>query len=136
MRGLIYMLGLGYNDIINWMTDNKILSIAAAAATFAVYLGLHFWVRKRTTATIMKRIPVQIGPGDPDLRLAFKRTTRFDRSIFQRSPAGWGKRAIKRLEAIILSANQQIEHLNDRYADPAGKNQEMASLGVTPDETA
>ena len=136
MSGLIYMLGLGYNDIINWMTDNKILSIAAAAATFAVYLGLHFWVRKRTTVTIMKRIPVQIGPGDPDLRLAFKRTTRFDRSIFQRSPAGWGKRAIKRLEAIILSANQQIEHLNDRYADPAGKNQEMASLGVTPDETA
>ena len=134
--GLIYMLGINYNDIVSKLTENKVITVVAAAATFAVYLALHYWMRKRAAATVMKRIPVQIGPGDPDLRLAFKRSTRFDRSIFQRNPTGWGKRSIKRLEAIILSANQQIEHLNDRYTDPSGRNQEMASLGAMPDETS
>lgn len=136
LGGLAYAFGIGYQQVADWMGANKILSIVAAVATFGVYLGLHYWNRKRATAAVMNRIPVQIGPGDPDLRLAFRRTTRFERSIFQRSPAGWGKRAVKRLEAIILSANQQIEHLNDHYADPAGKNQEMAAQGVMPHENA
>lgn len=134
--GIIYMLGVNFEEIIRQMTANKIISIAAVAAVFGVFLGLHFWLRKRAAAAVLKRIPAQIGPGDPDMRLAFKRSTRFDRSIFHRNPAGWGKRSVKRLEAIILSANQQVERLNDHYADPSGRNQEVADLGAMPDEAS
>jgi hypothetical protein len=132
--GIAYLTGIKLDAVIAYTKDNKIISIAAAIATFGIYLGLHFWLRKRSRMKIMHRIPAQKGPGDPDLRLAFKRSTRFDRSIFQRAPTGWGKRAVKRLEAIILSANQQIENLNDHYADPSGRNQEAAVQGVTPEQ--
>jgi len=129
--GIVYMTGGSLDALIDRITANKVVAVASAAGVFALYLALHFWVRKRAGEKILQRIPHQKGPGDPDLRRAFKRSIRFDRSIFQREPAGWGKRTNKRLEAIILSANQQIERLNDLYADPSGRHQAAASEAVS-----
>ena len=58
----------------------------------------------------------------------FRNSVSFNRSVFQFDPAGWGKRTIRKMEAIIQSANQQTELLNDRYTDPSGKRTELAAL--------
>jgi hypothetical protein len=129
IAGSIYSaLGMDFNSTTSWVSDNKVLSLIGSAAVFAGYLGLHFWWRNRVARKIENRIPEQKGPGDPNLRLAFRSTTKMGRSIFQPQPVGWGKRTLKKLEAIIQSANQQTEVLNDRYTDPSGKRAELASL--------
>jgi hypothetical protein len=124
----MYGFGLGYNELVNWAASNKVLAILAAAAVFGVYLALHFWWRRKVARNIEKRIPEQKGPGDPNLRLSFRTSVGFNRSIFQPDPVGWSKRTMRKLEAIIQSANQQTELLNDRYTDPSGKRSELAAL--------
>lgn len=93
-----------------------------------MYLLLHFWWRRKVARNIEKRIPEQKGPGDPNLRLAFRQSASFNRSVFQVNPIGWGKKTHRKMEAIIQSANQQTELLNDRYTDPSGKRSELAAL--------
>ncbi|MFW2438029.1 MAG: hypothetical protein ACN4GR_01510 [Arenicellales bacterium] len=66
--------------------------------------------------------------------LAFRSSTKFNRSVFQPNPIGWGKHAVKKLESIIQSANQQTERLNDRYTDPSGKRSEIAELDSQNDD--
>jgi len=119
--GALYALGMRLDTLIPWAQDNLITAAASAAGIFALYQAGHFWWRKRVAARIVRRIPEQKGPGDPNLRLAFQRSSRVNRSIFQPQPAGWGKRTMHKLETIIQGANNQIEQLNDRYADPSGK---------------
>ena len=121
-------LGMDLNQLIAWATANKILAIVAAASVFSVYLLLHFWWRRKVARNIEKRIPEQKGPGDPNLRLAFRQSVSFNRSVFQVNPVGWGKKTTRKMEAIIQSANQQTELLNDRYTDPSGKRSELAAL--------
>jgi hypothetical protein len=121
-------LGLDLSAITDWITGNKVLSIAAGFSLYAVYLALHYWWRRRVARKIESRIPEQKGPGDPNLRLAFRTSASLTRSIFQVSPVGWGKRTLRKLESIIQSANQQTEVLNDRYTDPSGKRAELTEL--------
>jgi len=120
--------GMGYKEVSDWAATNIVLSILSAASVFAVYLLLHFWWRRKVARNIEKRIPAQKGPGDPNLRLSFRNSTQFNRSVFQPDPIGWSKRTMRRLESIIQSANQQTERLNDRYTDPSGKRSELVEL--------
>ncbi len=120
--------GMGYKEVADWASANIVLAVLSAASVFAVYLLFHFWWRRKLARKIEKRIPAQKGPGDPNLLLAFRSSTKFNRSVFQPNPVGWGKRTMKKLESIIQSANQQTERLNDRYTDPSGKRSEIAEL--------
>lgn len=120
--------GMGINELSDWLVSNKILAVLAGVSVYSIYLLLHFWWRSRVASKIENRIPEQKGPGDPNLRLAFRSSVRFSRSVFQTAPNGWGKRIKRKLEDIIQSANQQTELLNDRYTDPSGKRSELASL--------
>ncbi len=121
-------IGIGYKEVSDWVSSNIVLAILSAASVFAVYLLLHFWWRRKVARNIEKRIPAQKGPGDPNLRLSFRGSTQFNRSIFQPAPIGWSKRTLRKLESIIQSANQQTERLNDRYTDPSGKRSKLAEL--------
>jgi GTPase SAR1 family protein len=118
--------GMGFKEFSDWVSDNVVLAMLAASSSFAAYLLLHYWWRRKVAKNIEKRIPLQKGPGDPNLRLSFRSCTQINRSIFQPDPKGWSKRTRRKLESIIQSANQQTERLNDRYTDPSGKRTELA----------
>ncbi|MCK5360986.1 MAG: dynamin family protein [Gammaproteobacteria bacterium] len=126
--GGLSSFGMGINELSDWLASNKILAVVAGVSVYSIYLLLHFWWRSRVASKIENRIPEQKGPGDPNLRLSFRSSVRFSRSVFQTSPDGWGKRTIRKLEDIIQSANQQTELLNDRYTDPSGKRSELDSM--------
>ena len=51
---------------------------------------------------------------------AFQRSTKLWRSIFQKSPAGWGRRARKRLSQVIQDTDTYIQTLNDQFTNPSG----------------
>lgn len=120
--------GMGYKEITDWTSSNVLLAILSVTSVFAVYLSLHFWWRRKVARHILKRIPAQKGPGDPNLQLSFRHSTQYSRSVFQPSPIGWSKRTLRKLESIIQAANQQTEKLNDRYTDPSGKRTELDEL--------
>ena len=52
---------------------------------------------------------------------AFRRNTRWIRSIFEPDPAGWTRWNRKRLKSIVADADRQVQALNDRFTDPSGK---------------
>ncbi len=128
MGASLSSIGMSLDGLSDWLVSNKVLAILAGVSVFSVYLLLHFWWRRRVARNIENRIPEQKGPGDPNLRLSFRNSVSFNRSVFQPDPIGWGKRTIRKMEGIIQSANQQTEKLNDRYTDPSGKRSELASL--------
>ncbi len=51
---------------------------------------------------------------------AFRKSTRPWRSLFSTQPAGWGRRAKKRLGRVIADTDRFVQILNDRYTNPAG----------------
>jgi hypothetical protein len=57
-----------------------------------------------------------------DLAGAFLRNTKPWRSIFARSPAGWGGGAKRRLNKIREDTNAYVQTLNDRFTNPSGES--------------
>jgi hypothetical protein len=61
---------------------------------------------------------------DPDLRAnytrAFKKNSRWYRSLLKRKPAGWGRRTQRRLTKVLEDTNTYIQKLNDMYTNPSG----------------
>ena len=66
------------------------------------------------------------GSKDPDLhpnyQRAFRKSSRWWRSLFWPNPAGWGKRTAARLEKVLDDSNAYIQKLNDEYTNPSGRD--------------
>ena len=77
----------------------------------------------------------------PNYQRAFRKSSRWWRSLFLPNPAGWGKSTAARLEKVLEDSNAYIQKLNDEYANPSGKDkiarriQRQASGGITDDLT-
>ena len=103
-----------------------------ALLTLALYA--HFTARR----VHARRIGQQLGADIPhlltreSLRKAFARNTAPWRSIFFTRPAGWGKRARRRLAAVLAEADRYVQSLNDRFTNPSG----LKAPGVTAAEVA
>ena len=52
---------------------------------------------------------------------AFRKNTSLWHSVFHKRPVGWGKRAQRRLKAVLMEANRYVQDLNDRFTNPSGK---------------
>ena len=84
--------------------------------------GLHHLVRSITAKGIMKKLS---GRAESlgikgDLSRAFYRNTRPWRTIFSKTPAGWGLWARKRLYQVTQDADGYVQILNDRFTNPSG----------------
>ena len=86
-------------------------------ALLGVLLAVHFTVRKFVTAYMLKKIQ---GSEDASYASAFRKNTRFYRSVFSRMPAGWGRRSRKSLQEVIDKAGTFVESLNDQFTNPSG----------------
>ncbi len=51
---------------------------------------------------------------------AFKKNSRWYRSLLKRKPTGWGRRAQRRLAKVLEDTNTYIQKLNDMYTNPSG----------------
>jgi len=51
---------------------------------------------------------------------AFRKNTRFWRSIFSKQPVGWGQHAKRQIAAVLAEANGYVQTLNDKFTNPSG----------------
>lgn len=102
------------------------------AVAVAVLVAIHFGVRSLAAKSLLRWVRKESArPGHRiDLVQAFLRNTRFWRSIFARSPAGWGSSARRRLHKVRQDSNIYVQTLNDRFTNPSG--QDLASAQVAP----
>lgn len=99
-------------------------SVLGLAVVLLVYL--HFLARKLSARRVLRRIRSAISrphESEPVSR-AFMRNTRFWRSIFEDEPAGWNRRNRKKLHDVIAAADDYVQVLNDRFANPSGAGSE------------
>jgi hypothetical protein len=95
--------------------------LAAAAAAAAVYI--HFGIRRWTGNRIARRMSAKAELNEflPNYLRAFRKNTRWFRSIYRRHPAGWGRRTARSLSRVAEDCQQYVQKLNDMYANPSGE---------------
>jgi GTPase SAR1 family protein len=91
-------------------------------AVLVVTVAVHFWVRSLAGKVIAGSVSATAEREGlrGDLTSAFAHNTRFWRSIFARSPAGWDTGAKRRLHKVRQDSNLYIQTLNDRFTNPSG----------------
>jgi hypothetical protein len=116
------------------------LGVLAALLVAAGYV--HFSLRRWAADRVMARMLAKIK--DPDTQAnfarAFRKNSRWWRTMFRRNPVGWGRRALKSLAGITEEVNAYIQKLNDEYTNPSGDRlpppgearEKMAEQGSRP----
>lgn len=100
---------------LNWF-------LAAIALLFAAGFYLHSRLRKFAARGVKKWLVSQAKGRDEELQLlgGFERSTCIWRSLFNVTPAGWGRRSKRRLAKVVADTDSFVQRLNDAFADPSG----------------
>jgi hypothetical protein len=96
----------------------------------AAFLGLigvgviyiHFSLRRWAAARITRRLTSDPSIKEfwPNYQRAFRKNSRWFRSIFRRQPVGWHHRTSDRLVKVAEDAQRYVQKLNDMYTNPSG----------------
>jgi len=119
-------VGAGLVDF--WQT-NPVAAWIGALLLLILVLLVHMGVRSvaaRSLVRWLKRQGAQRGVCG-DVAAAFLRSASLWRSMFFKSPAGWGNRSRRRLHGIREGAKELIQSLNDRFTRPSGRDAEGGS---------
>ncbi len=117
---------------VDWLKAHLLDAGAALIAVVILAGAYHYWVRGFVARKIAAGLSTAYGQMELNLRGAFLNSTRALRSIFRMEPVGWGKRREKQLRDIREALAQNIQTLNDRYADPSGRPEPGA---ISPPES-
>ena len=97
---------------------------------------VHFSIRRVTANYVSRHLLAEVK--DPDLRAnytrAFKKNSRWYRSLLKRKPAGWGRRTQRRLTKVLEDTNTYIQKLNDMYTNPSGNESGHPKTGPRAEE--
>ncbi len=111
----------GLNFSASWLqaiAGNSLYIIIAAAVAVVLVGLLHYFIRAKVAKYISASLSQNESYGN--LVTAFHKSTRSWRSIFQKTPAGWGRSTRKRLDAIRDATDHLVQHLNNRFSNPSG----------------
>ena len=127
--GLFFSIELGYWQGLSFappwldtLTSTPWLLYGSLIIILFVIYGVHHLVRSVTAKGISSKLSgrAQALGIKGDLSKAFHRNTRPWRSIFSKTPTGWGRWARKRLYQVTQDADGYIQTLNDRFTNPSG----------------
>jgi len=106
------------------------------AALLILAVAAHFGIRRLTAKSVAKPLGREAENQElrGDLAGAFMRNTKPWRSIFARSPAGWGASAKRRLHKVRQDSNVFVQTLNDRFTNPSGES--LAEVNEPEDVSA
>jgi hypothetical protein len=128
-----YWQGLSFQPF--WLepgqTSPAVLFLVLAGHVLAL-LAIHYGVRRVAAATVARGLRKSADGISPrgDLVRAFLRNTKPWRSIFARTPVGWGRFARKRLKRVLEDTDTYVQTLNDRFTNPSGED--MVSVQNEP----
>lgn len=115
----------------DWLNANKLDVAAGVAGAVILVVVFHIWMRGFIAKRIAAPLNETYGQVDLNLKQAFLKSVGLFQSVFRTEPAGWSKRAAKKLRLVRDTVASHIQNLNDRYADPSGKS---SPLQITESE--
>ncbi len=95
------------------LQENKWLGLALGIFVILLFFLLHLLIRNKLASGIAKTLGEETYG---DLSSAFKKSTRWWRSLFRKNPVGWSRRVKARLDSIRNDIDQFVQSLNDQYA--------------------
>jgi len=92
---------------------------------------VHFRIRRWSANKIMHKLLLDVKNPElhPHYQRAFRKSSRWWRSLFLPNPSGWGKGTAARLEKVLDDSNAYIQKLNDEYTNPSGEIKIAAEYG-------
>ncbi|MCU0560797.1 MAG: dynamin family protein [Desulfobacterales bacterium] len=95
-----------------------LVAMLAAAALYA-----HFVIRRWAAGRIAQRLaPAEAGSeAQAGMLQAFRKNSRWFRTLFRRQPAGWGRRTARSLAKVFEDSQAYVQKLNDMYTNPSGE---------------
>lgn len=104
------------------LLSNDVLSAIAVAGVIVAVVSIHFWVRKVTANSVIRRLRTETELGEQREWLvnAFVKSTQSWRPFLLTKPAGWGPFARRRIAKILRDADSFVQTLNNRFANPSG----------------
>jgi GTPase SAR1 family protein len=119
-----YWSGLSFNP--GWLQQENGTLFASLAAGGLVLLlaGVHFLVRAAAAKSLLGSLRKQTESAGLklDIANAFLRSTNPWRSIFRKTPAGWGRKSKRQLTQVIQNTDDYVQILNDQFTNPSGSN--------------
>lgn len=113
-----YWQGIRFNPPwLEMVLGNEYLKWGLVAFIAVVGIFVHFTFRRYFAKNIAKTLGKD---SFGDLNAAFRKSTHFMRSIFQKKPAGWGMRSSRRLDSLRDDTDRFVQKLNDKFATPSG----------------
>ncbi len=113
------------------LLGDPLLRLSALGVVLVVGGYGHFTIRNIMTKRLSARL--QRDPGSMSdtefvgsLIQAFRRNTRWWRSVFCKQPAGWGPRTRRLLKEVLMEANYYVQELNNKFTNPSGTHQPAA----------
>jgi hypothetical protein len=105
------------------LSDYPLIRSILIAALAAAALYVHFAVRNWAGNRLARRMASDPKISDfmPNFMRAFRKNSRWFRSIIRRNPAGWNRRIARSLTKIADDSQQYVQKLNDMYTNPSGE---------------
>jgi hypothetical protein len=112
------------NPIVQAMTDSSTGWGLFAAGVALVMFSIHVGLRGIAAQTVINALESEHQLDDVKdwVVRAFKRNATIWRPLFGRDPVGLGHSVRRRLARVLNEADQYVQSLNNRFADPSGRN--------------
>jgi hypothetical protein len=105
------------------LAQHPYLAFGLVAGLLVIASYAHFGLRNWTAQKVMQKLLREVNR--PDLKAnytqAFRKSSRWYRSLIFRKPSGWGRKTSMRLEKVLDDSNAYIEKLNNTYTNPSGE---------------
>jgi hypothetical protein len=96
------------------------LGVAVVVAGY-IHFALRRLAARQVIAKLKKRVHDMRDVDFADsIANAFRKNTRFWRSIFSKQPVGWRQHAKRQIAAVLAEANGYVQTLNDKFTNPSG----------------
>jgi hypothetical protein len=114
--------------------DYPLVRAATLAAIVAAAVYTHFRLRGWAAGRVSRRLVAEAGGADfqSGLGQAFRKNSRWFRSIFRSRPAGWNRRSRRLLAKVLDDAQDYFQKLNDQHTNPSGELSPPRADGRTP----
>jgi hypothetical protein len=101
---------------------NNYIKFGALAVLIAIAVYTHLSIRQWAARKVIRKLLAQVKNHDlhTNYTQAFRKNSKWWRSVIFPKPAGWGRRNSARLEKVLEDSNTYIQKLNDEYTNPSG----------------
>lgn len=106
------------DKVISAVQESQWIGFVGVGVSLLIVYLLHQLIRSKLANGVAKKLNTDDSFGN--LAHAFKGSTRWWRSIFSKTPAGWGGNVREKLDGIRSDIDNFVQALNDQYTSPAG----------------